>query len=347
MSLGRLALQCALGVLGAAALPGLAAAQYGMGGGPAQVPSPEQRQKEFDQSIYWMKHLDRNNNGMLEADEVTGGKSHSHKDIFEGLARKAGLAANVPLATSTMRDRLAWYHQVTPGAASGTPSAPSAPSSAPPPAGTAPAVPGVLPLVPGFGPVPGALPGQVPGAPPPPVVVFGSGPPLARGPAPAAGSSSGGHSSGDAEADRRVREWAAGVMRKYDTNGNGRLEKDEWTKMRDEPRGADRDNDGVISFDELLAHLSAVAKRDWKRDGRGKEGEASAVKSYRSVSPRARLPKGLPDWFLQKDVDQDGQVSMAEFAASWSDSTVVEYFRYDLNRDGVVTPAECLKAMKK
>jgi hypothetical protein len=38
---------------------------------------------------------------------------------------------------------------------------------------------------------------------------------------------------------------------------------------------------------------------------------------------------------------------MAEFAASWSDSTVADYFRYDLNRDGVVTPAECLKAMKK
>jgi Ca2+-binding EF-hand superfamily protein len=53
----------------------------------------------------------------------------------------------------------------------------------------------------------------------------------------------------------------------------------------------------------------------------------------------------LPEWFIQKDKDEDGQVTMAEFSNSWSDATVAEFLRYDLDGDGVITPKECLDAL--
>jgi hypothetical protein len=70
----------------------------------------------------------------------------------------------------------------------------------------------------------------------------------------------------------------------------------------------------------------------------------SGPKSGRFLLPKERLPKDMPDWFLEKDTDGDGQVDMAEYASDWTPSTVAEFNRYDLNHDGVITPAECRKA---
>jgi Ca2+-binding EF-hand superfamily protein len=70
----------------------------------------------------------------------------------------------------------------------------------------------------------------------------------------------------------------------------------------------------------------------------------SGPKSGRFLTPKERLAKGLPEWFLEKDRDGDGQVSMAEFADEWTADVAAEFNRYDLNHDGIVTAAECLKA---
>jgi Ca2+-binding EF-hand superfamily protein len=57
------------------------------------------------------------------------------------------------------------------------------------------------------------------------------------------------------------------------------------------------------------------------------------------------LPKGLPDWFMEK-VDGDGQVTMAEFTTAWTPEKLAEFNRYDLNHDGIITAEECLKVEK-
>jgi len=75
----------------------------------------------------------------------------------------------------------------------------------------------------------------------------------------------------------------------------------------------------------------------------GKSGQPGRV---RFLTPLERLPKGLPDWFVQKDADGDGQISMAEFAAEWTDAKAAEFQKYDLNNDGIMTPEECLRAEK-
>ena len=69
-------------------------------------------------------------------------------------------------------------------------------------------------------------------------------------------------------------------------------------------------------------------------------------KPGRFLTARERLPKGLPDWFLEKDVNGDGQVTMAQFTDNWTPEKVAEFARYDLNHDGIITAAECLKVEK-
>lgn len=75
-------------------------------------------------------------------------------------------------------------------------------------------------------------------------------------------------------------------------------------------------------------------------------GKPAARKSGRFLTPKERLPQGLPDWFIQKDADGDGQISMAEFASQWTPEKAKEFEAYDLNHDGFITAAECLKVEK-
>jgi len=60
--------------------------------------------------------------------------------------------------------------------------------------------------------------------------------------------------------------------------------------------------------------------------------------------PHERLPADIPEWFIEKDTDGDGQVMMSEFATTWNDERVAEFNKCDLNRDGIITPQECLAA---
>lgn len=76
-----------------------------------------------------------------------------------------------------------------------------------------------------------------------------------------------------------------------------------------------------------------------------KAAVADSRKSYRVKSVTERLPKGLPDWFARSDTNADGQVAMAEFATSWSDSVLSEFEQFDLNRDGMITASETLNAV--
>lgn len=63
------------------------------------------------------------------------------------------------------------------------------------------------------------------------------------------------------------------------------------------------------------------------------------------LTPLERLPKGLPAWFLEKDRNEDGQIAMAEFSNQWDDAKAAEFQGFDLNKDGLITPEECLKTL--
>ena len=73
-------------------------------------------------------------------------------------------------------------------------------------------------------------------------------------------------------------------------------------------------------------------------------GETTPRRGYRFLTPAERLPKGLPDWFREKDANGDGQVAMAEFARDWNDAVARDFAALDRIGDGLLTPAEALVA---
>jgi hypothetical protein len=59
----------------------------------------------------------------------------------------------------------------------------------------------------------------------------------------------------------------------------------------------------------------------------------------------ATLPAGLPDWFLQLDTDNDGQVSLYEWRRSGK--TFTEFALMDRNGDGLLTAEEVMCFLAK
>ena len=168
------------------------------------------------------------------------------------------------------------------------------------------------------------------------------------------GSSTGGPSS---EGREKYVQYAKSLLARYDENKNGVLEEKEWKRMSGYHHRADANGDKVITRDELTDRLASYGRsssggdtktssgtgareRDSAAPGESYRvtGESTAVRITRDTE---RLPKGLPDWFARNDANEDGQISMAEFAVSWTDSKLDEFKKYDTNHDGIITPQEC------
>ena len=326
--------------------------------------SAEEAQQRFRRAEFFLAELDANHNGVLEADECAGRRQY----FAERMLQRAGLPVQFPVAIDRVREGLQRYYTnaVQQAGAQGGP-APGSPfpgggpwGGGPPggpwgggPPGSSPGPPAgsgssssPAPLVPGFG-VPSAAP-TVPGF--GPVTAPASG---TAGPAASAGGGSSGHGN-----DQRYRDYAKQLFAQYDKNRNGVLERDEYHEMSNNPKAADKNGDGAISFDELVGWLVEMSKpgshsggsgndsRDRDRDRSKKAEPRQPVYRVPFPSPIDRLPSGLPEWFLKKDVDRDGQVSMAEFSQDWSETKLTEYFKYDINGDGFIVPAEVLRAEK-
>lgn len=181
---------------------------------------------------------------------------------------------------------------------------------------------------------------------PPPVAASSSGSSSSRG------SSSSGTSSGS---DSQIATYADSLLRQYDSNGDGRLQKEEWSRMAGDPQASDRNGDGIITREELIERLSSYSRsRPGSSSSSGPSRTTSSLasaesdkRSYRFLSPTERLPEGLPTWFTRNDTNGDGQITMAEYTTTWTDEKAAEFARYDLNGDGIITPKECLAVEKK
>jgi len=163
------------------------------------------------------------------------------------------------------------------------------------------------------------------------------------------------------EQDRREAERAFGY---YDRNRDRKIDSEEMKRSRygsDLPL-FDRNRDGFITLNEMeyryaqrrmnnesgsstASSRKGPSNKDDKPDARWRERRDDDRRSYRVQTPLERTQDGLPDWFPRDDADGDGQVAMAEFSVSWSDSVMGDFNQFDLNRDGLITPQECLKAV--
>ncbi len=177
------------------------------------------------------------------------------------------------------------------------------------------------------------------------------------------------------EAPPKVVRYAAALLRQYDQDGNGQLDKEEWQQMSGQPSAIDRDHDGVVTLSEFQTHIlaygrarapvSVVRPVDVSSGGteptvgdsvsvegeRGSEsgdvttesggGTKTEVRQRNTkffVRPSRGLGK-MPSWFLARDADGDGQLTLREFSAD-SPGRSREFEKIDRNGDGVLTPRE-------
>lgn len=321
----------------------------------------EAAQQRGQRAESFLRPLDANRNGMIEATEVDAQAKH----FLDRTAGRYGLQISVPMSIDRFRDSLVEAYLRTHSGGSGS----GGGSSAGSPAGNGSALAQNRSGVAGFG-----------------------------SSTTSASSASGGGSSA---VDERYRSYAANMLKRYDKNGSGALEREEWSQMRGEWwKSADTNGDGTIALDEIVGRLAGYRARYQSRSSTttvtstqstpssstsfgstsspaaSSSATTSSVSStsattntntattpaatstaatttavpvrkpYRFLTPTERLPAGLPDWFTRRDTNGDGQVTLAEFSEALSDDVASEFAKHDLNNDGVVTPQECLTAAR-
>jgi hypothetical protein len=177
----------------------------------------------------------------------------------------------------------------------------------------------------------------------------------------------------------KLLRYAQRVVRHYDLNQDGRLEPDEWRAMRGKPESADLNHDGQITVEEFAQYVAnygggrairlSIAGGDslvqnTPRDPNVPAGDTvsgeprspadvePAVKNStrdprRDLKYFASLPAGVPRWFVDRDTDGDGQLTLSEFSPKLLKSEIDDFNRYDQNGDGLLTVPEFLRAAKE
>ena len=152
------------------------------------------------------------------------------------------------------------------------------------------------------------------------------------------------------------------MIRRWDQNGDGVIQPDEIDERR---RQFMSDRMGIdfsrpVPVEDIGRRIQERMRQ--QQEGRSREGErqneqeeeanrdayrvtgAEQLKnrmSYRSTGPA--LPDGLPSWW-DRDANQDGQVTLAEYVGSERGRTFDAFSELDMNRDGVVTAREAQSA---
>ncbi len=107
----------------------------------------------------------------------------------------------------------------------------------------------------------------------------------------------------------------ASLMGRFDSNKNGRLEKQEAEGLEISTSRIDTNRDGELTREELFAYIN--------------EEQTQAGGSDE-----------LPGWFYELDVNRDRQVAMHEFATEWTSEKLEEFASLDSSGDGLLTSAE-------
>ena len=149
-----------------------------------------------------------------------------------------------------------------------------------------------------------------------------------------------GFNNADSDLHRQINEQAQQMMNRFDRDRNGMIEKatGEWNNLNFDTNAVDTNRDGRITLDELRVHVGNQL--------RGGRSGAKVFTSY--ATTYEHMPDGIPAWFTDRDKDNDGQLTLFEYANGQpiTEAIIAEFEWLDLNNDGIATLAECYSAIK-
>ena len=105
----------------------------------------------------------------------------------------------------------------------------------------------------------------------------------------------------------------------------------------------DKDRNGTLDVEEAGRTGLPVAGLDKDGDGRLTREELFPLVAEMQAEA-GDVTDGLPGWFFELDENRDGQVAMHEFAEEWSLAKREEFQQLDINGDGLLTDKEVLQA---
>ncbi|MEC9093842.1 MAG: hypothetical protein VX438_14115 [Planctomycetota bacterium] len=153
-------------------------------------------------------------------------------------------------------------------------------------------------------------------------------------------SSSSRSSSSSSSRDDKIVSYAKSILSKYDKNEDKILDRKEAEGIRSLPSGADKNKDGKISLEELIAGFggkSSSSSRESASRRRSSSSNPYIVKSGLDRSNEADRD------FQELDKNVDGLIQMHEFSRSWSDEVGQNFIKLDQDNNGVVTISEWSK----
>lgn len=122
---------------------------------------------------------------------------------------------------------------------------------------------------------------------------------------------------GESRMRGRSSGWLAySLLGRFDKNRDGRLDANEAADLGMPFGQIDSDRSGEISRDELSHYVDSIQE------------EAGGYE------------QGIPGWFYELDLNQDNQVSLAEFAPEPDTEKIFEFTALDANADGLLTASE-------
>jgi len=104
----------------------------------------------------------------------------------------------------------------------------------------------------------------------------------------------------------------------------------------------DVNKNGRLESDEVHNLGIPIGQVDADRDGELTRDELFSLVSQMQ-SEAGDLTEGLPGWFYELDIDRDGQVAMHEFTTTWTTDKRQEFASLDINQDGLLTSSEVLR----
>lgn len=189
----------------------------------------------------------------------------------------------------------------------------------------------------------------------------------------------------EAPVPAKVRRYVDQIFQKYDKDLDEILAPDEWLGMRGYPILIAGSAEEVISKERLTQYVATYGYRRKVRllfsplklestgptllhpseeSTNGSSSASSNTPNSLATTPPQKetleggeekqfhvptncLPAGLPSWFLTRDTNGDGQLSLLEFAADGTQTSMNEFAKLDVDGDGILSPRDLVKIVPK